>query len=675
MKNPFNRIKKCDRSAVGMGIFLALVFVMFLGGALFAQVTEPENLLSEGRDVAAYDTVMLCESDENEEVYIPTSVAADQFDEEQTEQTDDALKPEEEDDPEEPEEPEKQEQREKQQPEIGHQQDRSKSRGSSGTSGGGGEGEKGGTTNEVFFTTSIKDGATVTDPTYAFSIRHLRDDLKVKKVTVSVNGTEINQFKGAVPLTEGTNTIRVKVDYTDSSGKIVASPYKDYTVILDTQSLVITTSIKDNETVTQDQYLFTASASYKGEDVPLDVLLNGKGVNGSEGKYRVKLKNGNNVFVLSAAAGGLEKKNQYIIIYQSDGVFDFGTDLEDGAVVATDSIAFSVWMINGVDAQFTVKHGNKKVSPDGEEHFTVSGLNYGENTITITARSGEQDKTRSYKVTFKRPEASEDNPIPDRDHAPTVETVPDLTKNGTTKNSVFTLDVIGYDYKGNRLTAGNMKVYLNGSEVRSDWQTTTRTTYELHLSEENNTVKIFLKDNEGYTALYTYSLRYERTDGPIGQAIVSVEATTLGLGYILPPTPCDIYSGQPASYVVERFFEQNGITTSYTGTLDDEYFLERIYKPGITDGYKIPDNLLQYLDEYGASESDTIYSDSLGSADFYGLSGWCLAINEDYPGYSLATVNLRDGDRLQIRYTLHLGMDIGGGGNGGAFPEKFIEPY
>ena len=230
-------------------------------------------------------------------------------------------------------------------------------------------------------------------------------------------------------------------------------------------------------------------------------------------------------------------------------------------------------------------------------------MNYGDNTITITARSGDQDVTRSYKVTFKRPEASEDNPIPDRDHAPTVVTDPDLTNNVTTKNAVFTLNVYGKDYKGNRLTKENMNVYLNGSEVESDWQTGDWTTYRLHLSEENNTVKIFLKDNEGYTALYTYSLRFERTDGPIGQAIVSVEATTLGLGYILPPTACDIYSEEPASYVVERFFEQNGISTYYTGSLDEQYYLSRIYKPGITDGFKIPDNLVQYLDEYGASEN------------------------------------------------------------------------
>ena len=686
MKQKRKGIRGISASSAAMGVFLAAVLLLFAVSALGASLTEPADPLSASVSAAVNDAPRLCDSEENERVYIPTPVASGQSEEEKREQTDEAVSPEEEEPPpeEEEQEPEPEREEPKQRPETRAEREnslpgRSGSSGESGTPSsaggiGGGENENGKKTDEVYFTTTIKDGETVTDPAYAFSVRHLKEELTVKKMTVSVNGEAVNQFNGAVALSEGKNVIRVKVDYADSGGKTVASPFKDYTVYLDTRSLVIQTSLKD-ETVTKDQYPFTASASYQGEEVPLSVTFNGETVSGTGGKYRVRLKEGTNLFVLSAKGGGLKKENQYTIVYQSDGIFDFETDLADSLVVTEPMVSFSVWMVNGADAKFTVKHGGKKISGESEERFTVNDLTYGENTITITARSGDQNVSRDYTVTFARPEASDDNPVPDPSHAPTVTTDPDLNQRITTNNASFTLNVWGADYRGNRLTAENMRLYLNGAEVRSDFQTATSTTYVLKLTEAVNTVKIFLKDNEGYTAIYSYELGYERTEGPIGQALVSVEAPTLGLGYIIPPTPCDIYSAEPASYVIERFFAEQGMSTHYTGDLDNNYFLNRIYKPGITNGFRIPENLVTYLEDYGASDNGNYDENSLGSMDFYGLSGWCVAINEDYPGYSFADINLRDGDRLQIRYTLHNGMDIGAGGNYGAFPEVFKEPY
>ena len=157
---------------------------------------------------------------------------------------------------------------------------------------------------------------------------------------------------------------------------------------------------------------------------------------------------------------------------------------------------------------------------------------------------------------------------------------------------------------------------------------------------------------------------------------VSVEATTLGLGYLVPPTQVEIYDGEPAAYVVKRFFDRCGITFDYKGTLDEGFYLARINRENLVPDYHIPENLLRYLEEDGASETGIWYTDSLGEFDFYGKSGWNIAVDEFYPNSGLSGVHLNDGQRLAIRFTLHLGYDIGGlNGADGEYPEKFIESY
>ena len=706
LKQCFSRRRgRLSGSSLGMGVFLAFVFAAFFTAALFARVTEPENPFDGEIGVDAEPTLLLCDVDRNENVYIPAPVAADLSDDEKTEETDDALTPEEEEPEEEPEDepeppaeepeppasPPESEQRQKQRPQTSSQRQNQALPGRSGAQNenaptsdsggiGGGESENGKKTDEIYFTTTIKDGETVTEPVYSFEIRHLKEELSVKAVTVSVNGEIVGQFNGSVMLKEGANVIRVKVDYVDDGGKTVASPFKDYTVNLDTQSLVIQTSLKD-ETVTRDQYPFTASASYRGEDVPLAVIFNGETVSGTGGNYRVRLKEGTNLFILSAEGGGLKRENQYTIVYQSDGIFDFETDLADGLVVTEPTVSFSVWMVNGVDAVLSVKHGREKLSGDGAGRFTVENLRNGENKISISAfDSGQNDQyvSRTYTVTFRRPEASEDNPFPDPDHSPTLQTIPNIESGYVTKNATFSLVVKGSDYRGNWLTANNMRLWLNDTEIRPRFQNTDGTEFQLLLNAADNTIKIFLKDEEGYTALYTYQLTYERSDGPIGQAVVSVEATTLGLGYIIPPTSCDIYSSQPASYVLKELLEKNGAQMIFgkdEKSLDSGFYLSRIIKDGITEGYQIPENLIGYLEEAGAAANDMRDPDSLGEKDFYSGSGWMVAVNGLYPNHSLDEVHLRDGDRLTIRYTLCLGMDVGGNVNSsqGNFPELFIE--
>ena len=90
----------------------------------------------------------------------------------------------------------------------------------------------GGETNVVYFTTTIQDGQTVDSREFSFEIIHHQHSLKVRSISVFVNGTSQAQFQGRVLLEEGKNTLRVSVAYIDQTGKSFAV-YQDYTVYVD----------------------------------------------------------------------------------------------------------------------------------------------------------------------------------------------------------------------------------------------------------------------------------------------------------------------------------------------------------------------------------------------------------------------------------------------------------
>ncbi|MBQ2764249.1 MAG: hypothetical protein IJF43_04345 [Firmicutes bacterium] len=658
-----------------MTIFLVILVFALGCGILFAEETVPENPIVSAADFDATDDMQTLETEKDETVYVPVPVASSQKDSEQTRKTDTGVS-------EEPPPPEEEEEPEEQEPEEEEPKEPEKTptvtpnpaaaNANTGDSAGG-DTENGMTTDKEYFTTNIKDGETVTDPAYAFEIRHKIEELKVESLEVFVNGKLIPQFQGVVTLTEGENKIRIKVDYADASGKIVATPYKDYTIILDSKSLVINTSLKNNETVSKDQHLFTASASCLGKSVPLKVTCNGSEVKGNNGSYRAKLNAGENKIVLSAESGDLKKTETYTVMYESDGIFDFDTTLTDGMTVTEETLNFEVWMVNGSNnVMFTVAHGQEYLQGSDGEYFTVT-LAYGANTISITARDGEQNKTKNYTVYFERPKAGADNPNPDPENAPTIETDPQLTEGEpfTTNNGTFTLNVYAYDRNGGTLTGGSMELSLNGSPVRSDWTSGNSAVYRLHLTLPENVITVYVEDSDGYSRYYTYTVLYENTDGPIGYVTMSVEATTLGLGYIIEPEQVPIYSNQPASYVLKDFLENHGYVIESTGELDGQYYLARIHKPGITNGWNIPDNLETYLAEANATPQE-FKVDSLGEFDFYDEAGWMVDVDGLYTGYGFGDMYLTDGQSVAVRFSLAMGRDIDDS-LGDRFPEIFIE--
>ncbi len=181
----------------------------------------------------------------------------------------------------------------------------------SGTTGGngGGVGELD-ETDLAYFTTSIIDGETVTNPEYEFTIRHLNKNLTVKGVYVYLNGKLDLQFDGAVTLSEGKNNIRISVRYQDEKGKYI-NVFKLYKVYLGNKDdaddskeeeevkpddIRITTSISDGMEVSEREFTFTATAEdSSGKTYPVTAVLNGSTIKDHSGSeyhcYLNKKKN------------------------------------------------------------------------------------------------------------------------------------------------------------------------------------------------------------------------------------------------------------------------------------------------------------------------------------------------------------------------------------------------
>lgn len=273
-----------------------------------------------------------------------------------------------------------------------------------------------------------------------------------------------------------------------------------------------------------------------------------------------------------------------------------------------------------------------------------------------------RSKTYKYQLHFQR--GAEDTP---ENRQPTISpeiemdgTIIGLTDGLTLKNPDVILLVDGHSYTGKQLYSSNYTVSVNGMVVPAPVsQSGSKFGYSTYLSNEgDNTITITATDADGYSATRSWTVYYENGDITV---TVSVEATTVGLGYLVPPTEVTVPGGTDAWSIVEKVLTENGYGISGSGS-----YLSAIQRSGICSGFFIDPELMDLIvadgmDENGAGLDPQPYSmDSLGEFDFYRWSGWMYSYNGSYPGYGMNVCKPQDGSVIRVRYTLALGKDIGG---------------
>lgn len=544
----------------------------------------------------------------------------------------------------------------------------------------------------LYFTTSIIDGETTAEETYPFTITH-QPQREPIGLAVTVNGRELRYAAQTtsvtVHLAAGANTIVVSADYREDGGTVRAT--RSYTVCYAQPGELIIVAKRTSDgrqlgelgTVSEGALTFTACAERDGSTYPVQsVELNGRTLAGSGGSYTADLNSGENRIRVKASYQSSTADVTYTIIYNANA-FRIITSISDTVIddnTAQSSASFEKVIVDSERYRFWLQ----LIQSTGKESIDRVRVSDSTGTTSLTKESdglytvqmGREDRqlyidyrdstgrSRTYKYQLHFQRGAEDTP---EDRQPTIiaqveadGTVIGLTNGLTMKTPDLIVLVDGRSCNGQQLYANNYTVSVNGTVVSAPIsQSGYQFGYTAYLSNEGaNTITITATDGDGYSATRSWTVYYENGDITV---TVSVEATTVGLGYLVAPTEVTVPGGTDAWTVVQQVLTENGYTVSGSGS-----YLSAIQRSGICSGFFIDSELMELImadgmDENGAGLDPQPFSmDSLGEFDFYRWSGWMYSYNGSYPGYGFNVCKPQDGSVIRVRYTLAMGKDIGG---------------
>lgn len=544
----------------------------------------------------------------------------------------------------------------------------------------------------LYFTTSIIDGETTAEETYPFTITH-QPQREPIGLAVTVNGRELRYAAQTtsvtVHLVAGANTIVVSADYREDGGTVRAT--RSYTVCYAQPGELIIVAKRTSDgrqlgelgTVSEGALTFTACAERDGSTYPVQsVELNGRTLAGSGGSYTAQLNSGENRIRVKASYQSSTADVTYTIIYNASA-FQIITSISDTVIddnTVQSSASFEKVTVDSERYRFELRpiqstgkgsidrvrvsdsSGTFSLTQDSDDRYTVDMGREDRQLYIDYKDSTGRSKTYKYQLHFQR--GAEGTP---EDRQPTIiaqveadGTVIGLTNGLTMKTPDLIVLVDGRSCNGQQLYANNYTVSVNGTVVSAPIsQSGYQFGYTAYLSNEGaNTITITATDADGYSATRSWTVYYENGDITV---TVSVEATTVGLGYLVAPTEVTVPGGTDAWTVVQQVLTENGYTVSGSGS-----YLSAIQRSGICSGFFIDSELMELImadgmDENGAGLDPQPFSmDSLGEFDFYRWSGWMYSYNGSYPGYGMNVCKPQDGSVIRVRYTLAMGKDIGG---------------
>ena len=360
------------------------------------------------------------------------------------------------------------------------------------------------------------------------------------------------------------------------------------------------------------------------------------------------------------------------------------TDLQNCTIfqdeLKDDMFTFTAMAVGGDDDTYLQVYVNgKRVSASQNNYMTK--LTLGRNEVTLLLRRGTKILGQITRViNYQAALANEDEPEKgneklnlrtslDKDAV----RVSDSEMRLETTNRNLTFTVWATDGSDNPIHQDHITVMLDGKEVKySTGSGASGLEYNLHLeagsigSNTRHIVTVLVRDGKGNSKYMKYLIDYKtREKGEkIGTATVRLDLSVLGLGIIEAPVSTDIFQDVPASYAVKEVLESLGYDVSYTGTLDDGFYLSRISRNMTFEYAKIPEELKRLLELDGLVVTPPkmqVRFNSVGEFDYTREAGWMYSINGAYPGRGLSDYFLSDGDTLTLRFTLALGKDIGAG--------------
>lgn len=542
-----------------------------------------------------------------------------------------------------------------------------------------------------YFETSIIDGDVVDYDRYTFTIRHLKPELRVLGLTVTLNGESLDHRASTssvlLRLAQGANTIVVQALYSDGTDTVAAS--RGYTVYYSSGGEVVIVATRDSDgvsladirTTNGGELAFTAFGLKDGRRLRATVSLNGKTVGGSGEHFSVTLTYGSNILRVSAGGRSDTVTKQFVIEYREDcfkitnsfdaTVIENSTDQpQNGSTeleVHLDSEEFRFrFYLNsetGKERIRQVRYDGQLLTAGGDGWYTATLDTRRPKYLTLQYTNADGEN-RTYKWTVRFHRNAEATP---EEKKPVINATLEVgseiigLENGLRLKSPDVITVINsVTWNHEQLYLNNYRVWVNGQEIYSPCsQTGSSFGYATYLTQEGaNTITITATDPDGYAVTQSWTVYYEKGDVTV---TVSVEATTVGLGYLIRPTQVTVPGGTDLMTIVKQLLTENGF--KFHG---GETYLAAIEKPGICSGFHIDRELMELIvadgmDDIGAGfDPQPASPDSLGEFDFYRWSGWMYSYNGRFPGYGMNACKPQDGAVIRLRFTLVLGKDIGG---------------
>ena len=151
-----------------------------------------------------------------------------------------------------------------------------------------------------------------------------------------------------------------------------------------------------------------------------------------------------------------------------------------------------------------------------------------------------------------------------------------LTDNVVQRGSKKVFDVWARNAGGVKIRA---TVKHNGQRLEPTWDDNEKASYTLNFTEEGeNIVTVSASSDGGKKKELTYHITYVRAKAgeEIGRAVWSVEAFSIGCGYLIAPTEVPIYEGETSAKQLLRLLADNGFVGYYGGTVESSFYLAYI---------------------------------------------------------------------------------------------------
>lgn len=136
---------------------------------------------------------------------------------------------------------------------------------------------------------------------------------------------------------------------------------------------------------------------------------------------------------------------------------------------------------------------------------------------------------------------------------------------------------------------------------------------------------------------------------------VTMEKFTLGQGYIIEPVLVTVPKYTPASKVItdllKKKYPKIEQPWKMTGKVEDTFYLSHVYDTDY-DYSNFPEYVKKAAAERGGDFTLERKNDWLGEFDFYNMSGWMYAINNNFPGVGAAAWTLEDRQVMRWQYTV-----------------------